>query len=84
MKILRWLFALVMLMTATEALAAGHSVEVYYGTNGDMRSSMIFSLKIMMHQRSTMVDIRVKAFYEQVIICKIRAGMVHPLHLQLS
>nr|HBE5490387.1 DUF2544 domain-containing protein [Escherichia coli] len=48
MKILRWLFALVMLMTATEALAAGHSVEVYYGTNGDMRSSMIFSLKIMM------------------------------------
>ncbi len=48
MKILRWLFALVMLMTATEALAAGHSVQVYYGTNGDMRSSMIFSLEIVM------------------------------------
>ncbi|MCZ0305501.1 StfH/YfcO family fimbrial adhesin [Escherichia coli] len=48
MKILRWLFALVMLMSATEALAAGHRVEVYYGTDGDWLSRTTFSLKIMM------------------------------------
>jgi hypothetical protein len=35
MKILRWLFALVMLIATTEAMAAGHSVDVYYGYSGD-------------------------------------------------
>lgn len=48
MKILRWLFALVMLMTATEALATGHSVPLYYGVSHDILSTMGFSLKIMM------------------------------------
>ncbi|GCG27458.1 outer membrane protein [Escherichia coli] len=38
MKILRWLFALVMLIATTEAMAAGHSVDVYYGYNGDSRN----------------------------------------------
>lgn len=48
MKILRWLFALVMLIATTEAMAAGHSVDVYYGYNGDSRNIATFNLKIMM------------------------------------
>lgn len=47
MKILRWLFALVMLMSATEGLAAGHSIQVYYATDGGFLSSMTFSMKIL-------------------------------------
>ncbi len=46
MKILRWLFALVMLIATTEAMAAGHSVDVYYGYNGDSRNIATFNLKI--------------------------------------
>ncbi|MGS2792855.1 fimbrial adhesin YfcO [Escherichia coli] len=48
MKILRWLFALVMLMSATEALAAGHSIKLYYGISHDLQAITAFSLKIMM------------------------------------
>lgn len=48
MKILRWLFALVMLIATTEAMAAGHSVDVYYGYNGDSRNIATFNLIIMM------------------------------------
>lgn len=39
MKILRWLFALVMLISATEVLAAGHEVDTYYGIGGDIKAT---------------------------------------------
>ncbi|HAW0166200.1 fimbrial adhesin YfcO [Escherichia coli] len=48
MKILRWLFALVMLISATEGLTAGHKVDVYYGVSGDPMSDDTFNIKIMM------------------------------------
>lgn len=48
MRILRWLCCLAMLMCATEGLTAGHSVDLYYGINGNPLSTMFFNLKIMM------------------------------------
>ena len=47
MKILRWLFALVMLIATTEVLAAGHEVDTYYGIGGDIKATYTYSLKIM-------------------------------------
>ncbi|MDF3828632.1 StfH/YfcO family fimbrial adhesin [Pseudocitrobacter sp. 2023EL-00150] len=48
MKILRWLFYLVMLTCATEGLTAGHSVTSYYGVGGDALATYTYSLKTMM------------------------------------
>ncbi|MGC5183672.1 DUF2544 domain-containing protein, partial [Escherichia coli] len=44
MKILRWLFALVMLIATTEAMAAGHSVDVY---GNDSNLLIVFYVQIM-------------------------------------
>ncbi|EGO8361116.1 DUF2544 domain-containing protein [Escherichia coli] len=48
MKILRWLFALVMLIAATEAMAARHSVTTYYGIGNDEYGTVSYSLRIIM------------------------------------
>lgn len=48
MKILRWLFVLVMFIVIIEVMVVGYSVDVYYGYNGDSRNIAIFNLKIMM------------------------------------
>ncbi len=48
MKILRWLYALIILISATEGLAAVHSVTTYYGIGHDISATISYSLKIMM------------------------------------
>lgn len=48
MKILWWLFVLVMFIVIIEVMVVGYSVDVYYGYNGDLCNIVIFNLKIMM------------------------------------